>query len=232
MLSSQSRISTPTPVVQSKWLSHQIGYMVGGGIIGLLLAFLGKAILNMPALVAAGEKAPWYAIRSAGILAYTLLWLSTVWGLLLSTRWFPKSNAFLIAMHEFFSLLTLTFAFTHAVTLHFDSYLSFTWLEVFVPFLNTSYRPFALALGQVGLYMLVVIIGSFYIRQKIGVKRWRVLHGLTFLVYGLTLVHAVTAGTDTVWLPVQAFYLVTSSIVLLLSYARIYTIREHTKRKA
>jgi sulfoxide reductase heme-binding subunit YedZ len=65
-----------------------------------------------------------------------------------------------------------------------------------------SYRPVFTGLGIVAGYLAVLLGLSFYARRLVGARRWRKLHRLMVVVYGLALAHAIGAGTDraTPWL--------------------------------
>jgi len=67
---------------------------------------------------------------------------------------------------------------------------------VFIP-LAASYRPLWLALGIVGLYLMLAVWLSTQMRAHIGYAWWRRLHTLAFAVYLLTTVHGSGTGTDT-----------------------------------
>ncbi len=213
-------ITTPAREEDARFLG-KVGYGLLGMVAGVLVTLLLNGAFSWLLATVPAEKAPWYAVRASGMLSYSLLWLSTVWGLLLATRWFRKSGASLTAMHEFLSLLSLVFVVLHVVTLHFDTYLQFTWLQILVPFMASTYHPIALGVGQIAFYLVAAVVVSFYIRRRIGNKRWRTLHYATFATYGLVLVHAVAAGTDSVWTPVRLFYLISGGLVLFLTYVRI-----------
>ena len=70
--------------------------------------------------------------------------------------------------------------------------------------------------------MLIVVI-SFSLRGQIGQKRWRALHYLSFLVYGLATVHGLTAGTDSSKLSMQLMYLGSGLLIFFLSTYRMLT---------
>ena len=197
------------------------GYILVGVVIGICVALLIGLVLSWILISVPAGKASWYVVRSAGILSYILLWLATVWGLLLTTRWLRAWNMSLAIFHEFFSLLSIVFTLLHAVTLRFDTYLTFTWWHILVPFNAIPYRPLALGLGQVAFYLLVAIAISFYLRRRIGNHRWRVLHYVAPIAYGLALIHAIAAGTDTQWDALRVFYIVSALVVLFLTYVRI-----------
>lgn len=194
-----------------------------------LMTFLGITVVTMVGTamvfswaVAAvpSEKTAWYVVRAAGLLAYGLLWFSVMVGLSITMGLNKKANVQLVSLHEFISLLSLVFAGLHAVALHLDPWLQASWAEIWIPFALATYRPLAVGLGQIGLYLLVAVIVSFYLRRRIGVKRWRALHYVTFSIYGLVWLHAIAAGTDTRHWLAQLIYLVSGVLVLFLTMAR------------
>ena len=63
---------------------------------------------------------------------------------------------------------------------------------------------------------------SFYFRQRIGQKTWRMIHYANFVIYIMAFLHGVRSGTDgdVQWIA-WYFWLSGASLVLLLAY-RIY----------
>jgi hypothetical protein len=86
-----------------------------------------------------------------------------------------------------------------------DRFVPFTVLQVLVPG-SAHYKPLATGLGTVAVELLFALGLTNHFQKRIGYKRWRKLHYLTFSVWGIALGHGVTAGTDrhTLWL--QAIY--------------------------
>jgi predicted ferric reductase len=175
----------------------------------------------------------WYMARSGGIVAYLLLWLSTVWGLTLSSRitdgLVPAPIAY--GLHEFLSIGAVLFALLHAVVLLGDSYIQFTIFHLAIPFI-APYEPFWTGLGIIGLYLTAALTGSFYLRKQLGQKTWRLLHYLTFAAYGLALIHGLMAGTDSGLTGMKLLYLGTGFTVLFLTYYRLFTIKVKEKKPA
>jgi DMSO/TMAO reductase YedYZ heme-binding membrane subunit len=178
-------------------------------------------------------SAYWYMARSGGIVAYLLLWLSTVWGLTLSSKIITDLVPAPIAygLHEFLSIGAVIFALLHAVVLLGDSYIQFTIFHLAIPF-SAPYEPFWTGLGTVGLYLTAALTGSFYLRKQLGQKTWRRLHYLTFAAYGLALVHGLMAGTDSGLSGMKLLYLGTGFTVLFLTYYRLFTLKVKEKKPA
>lgn len=170
----------------------------------------------------ASEKASWYLTRSSGTIAYILLSASTIWGLLLSTKliksWVPAPVA--LAMHDILSWVAVGLASFHALLLLFDRYYSYTLANLLVPFTG-PYEPFWVGIGIIAFYLMFLLSASFYLRQRIGAKRWRQLHYVTFAAYFMVTLHGWQSGTDS-----NAFgWLYGGSLLLVgfLTFYRIFT---------
>jgi sulfoxide reductase heme-binding subunit YedZ len=150
----------------------------------------------------AGANVAWYTARAGGLVAFVLLTLATLAGLLLAgraqnTRW-PR---FAVEdVHRFLGLLTGTFIGLHVAVLLVDSYLPFSIAQLAVPGLS-SYRPLPTALGVVGAELLFALALTNRFRARIPYAFWRRAHYVNFAVWALALAHGVTAGADgdTVW---------------------------------
>ncbi len=204
-----------------------------GTIIGLALAGAGFAI-GIGAFGLVGEtQSFWYLSRSAGFVAYLLLWGSVVWGLLLSSKIAKGAArpAALLDAHQFLSGVGLGFGFFHGLILMGDRYLAFPLAAVLVPFAST-YEPLLVAAGQIGLWLSALLIATFYVRRWISQKVWRWVHFSSFLAYWAVVVHAAALGTESFLLWVQLFYLVTGGAVLFLTTYRILTARQQARQVA
>lgn len=143
------------------------------------------------------EQFWWYIARSSGFVAWTLLTLGLVWGVLLATRVLKPYDkpGWLLDLHRWLGALTVGFVAVHLVALVADNYVTFTFVDLFVPFAS-PYQRFAVGLGVLALYLLLVVeLSSVYMR-KISARRWRMIHVWAYVVVLLTSWHAVLAGTD------------------------------------
>ncbi len=166
------------------------------------------------------DKASWYLNRASGLVGYFLLALSTIWGLLLSTKLVKKvvPPVLSLAMHNYLSWTAIGFSVLHAVVLLFDSYYAYTVGNLLIPFTG-PYKPGWIGAGIIGFYIMLVTSASWYFRQHIGQKNWRRLHYLTFGAYGLTTFHGVMAGTDTSQL--MPVYMGSAAVVIFLTMFRM-----------
>ncbi len=137
----------------------------------------------------------WLASRAAGNAALVLSSASVCVGLSSSLRLFKGRAADLRVVHEALSLASIAALFVHVLTLLGDGFLHLSLAELTVPFAG-GYETFWTAAGVVAFWMMLALGLSYYVRAKIGVHRWRVLHRFTALAWALGLVHSLGEGTD------------------------------------
>lgn len=164
----------------------------------------------------------WMLIRGSGFVAFLALSAVTLWGLVISLGVLPRSVKRLTLVHESLSVVALAATMVHMVALVFDEFIEFDVASVLVPGLS-AWEPFAVALGIVTFYGLVLVTVSFYVRRRIGQAQWRMLHYLGFGVFAGALFHGVAAGTDSSHPVVWGTYLATGAAVVALTTLRIVT---------
>jgi len=186
----------------------------------ILISPLGPVIRNLFSWLFgldATQSATWYVTRAAGIVAYLLLWLSTIWGLAISSKFFDRMlhRGFTFDFHQLFSLLALGFLALHVFILMADQYLPYSLAEILVPFLS-PYRPFWVGLGVIAAYISILVTVTFYLRQKISMKNFRLIHYSSLLGYLGATLHGLFAGTDSSLPVAMLMYLVTFLLVIFL----------------
>ena len=164
----------------------------------------------------------WEVARVGGMLAFVLATASVLIGLALSLKvrstHFPRfiTND----LHRYVSLLTLAFGVIHGLAVWADPFTGFTPSEVLVP-LAAHYRPLWIAMGIVSGYLMLAVYLSEKVRSRIGYAWWRRLHGISFLVFGLGLLHGLGSGSDTAAGWALATYLLCGGGVALLLTLRL-----------
>lgn len=140
---------------------------------------------------------PWYVARASGIVAWALVLATVVWGLFLATRVLGKhaTPAWLLSLHRYLGTLTVAFVAVHVGSVLLDSYTSFGPTDVLVPFAS-SWHPVAVAWGIVGMYLLAAIEVTSLLRKRLSKRTWHAVHLLSYLLFAVTTIHMVTAGTD------------------------------------
>jgi hypothetical protein len=168
------------------------------------------------------DKIWWYLSRSSGIVALVLLVAALVWGILLSTRALKPHDrpAWLLDLHRWLGGMALVMTGLHLLGLMLDGWVSFGFVEVLVPGTST-YRPFAVAVGILSMYVMVAVQASSYMRRWLPPRVWRGIHVSSYgLVWGAT-VHAGLAGTDTVNRAYQVLALLLTLTVVAAAVVRV-----------
>jgi sulfoxide reductase heme-binding subunit YedZ len=189
----------------------------------VLISFFAASFLGALALRSADlGTVPWAVSRASGLAAFAVLSLSVIMGLLISTKASDGllSRPFVFEMHQFLAVASLALIGVHAGSLLFDGFLHFTSLSLLVPFLS-PYRPVAVGAGVIAGWLVAITTASFWLRSRIGTKRWRTLHYVTFLAYFASLGHGFFAGTDTQLPLVYWGYVVSVAAVTALTTLRI-----------
>jgi predicted ferric reductase len=196
--------------------------LVTAGALGLAAWMLVPAV-SLPDVSA---HMYWYLGRSAGLIAYWLLFLSVVLGIAVSSRVFDGlfARGWVYDIHKFLSIFVLLAMVFHVLILLPDPWAKFTLVEMLVPF-ESHYRPTPVALGTVTLYGSIAVTASFYLKRFIGQKGWRWLHYTTFGLFVMALIHGLLSGTDSERPAVQISYLVSGVLVLFFVFFRILVTR-------
>jgi predicted ferric reductase len=198
---------------------------------GLFIAAVIAAILafGAPALEAIGswltvehDRLPWYATRLLGLLSYLAITGSVVYGLLLSTGILDAiaHRTVSFTLHQDLSGIGLGLAMVHAAVLMIDTSVPYTPFDVLVPFAG-PYEPLWVGIGQLSLYLTAIVMLSFYARKRIGQKRWRTLHHVTFLAFLGATFHGLMAGTDSSAPWAFWMYVASAALVVFLTVYRV-----------
>src|SRR5947209_8624352 len=98
-------------------------------------------------------------------------------------------------LHRNVTLLALAFTVVHVVTTILDTYTPIGLRDAFVPFV-ASYRPVWLGLGAVAFDLLLALIVTSLLRNRLGLRAWRAVHWLAYASWPVALVHSLGTGTD------------------------------------
>jgi sulfoxide reductase heme-binding subunit YedZ len=174
----------------------------------------------------------WYITRAAGWVAYFLLWFSMLWGLAIPTKFFERllSPTFAVDFHEYISLLSIGFVILHVSVLMVDQYLPFSLAQILIPFIS-PYRPVWVGLGVIGAYLSLLVTITFYLRKKIGQKRFKSIHTLSMFGYLGVVLHAFFAGSDSSLRGVQFIYIGTFMVIVFLTSYWLINARQLKKEK-
>lgn len=143
------------------------------------------------------EPTLWLLARSSGIVAYALLTVTVVVGVVVKARPLGRSvrPATVTGLHRFVALLSLGAVALHGTALVLDRAVDIRVVHLLVPGI-APYRPLWTALGVVAAELMLVVYVSFSQRKRIGTRAWRLLHRATYGVFLLATAHGLAAGTD------------------------------------
>lgn len=174
----------------------------------------------------------WIALRAAGIGAYVMLFLSVSWGLVSTTtplgKLVSKPSATLV--HQFMSTCGLFLLGLHMAGLLVDRSVPFRPVDLLVPG-SASYRPAAVALGILAMYLAVGVIVASWLRKRIGTPWWRRTHLLAVPTFALALAHGLLAGTDSTRPAMWWTYVGTALVVVFLVVLRALTVGLRPERR-
>jgi sulfoxide reductase heme-binding subunit YedZ len=171
----------------------------------------------MLALAGTGSQVFWVTSRAAGIVALVLASASVGVGVSMGGRLVKGRGADLRVIHEALAIGTIAAIALHAVSLLGDSYFHPSLADITIPFVRDYKQPY-MAIGIIAGWSFVVFGLSYYLRTRIGVARWRVIHRFTALAWILGVIHTLGEGSDAgrAWFLVVVAIAVAPTFVLLL----------------
>jgi sulfoxide reductase heme-binding subunit YedZ len=176
----------------------------------------------------------WYSSRATGLVSLLLLTATVVLGALNTGRLsLPGWPRFVVAaVHRNLSLITVAFLAVHVTTAVIDPYAGIGWLDALVPF-GSVYRPLWLGLGAVAGDLLLAVLATSLLRQRIGVRRWRLVHWASYACWPVAVLHglgtATTTDRHTTW--IIAFDLFCVAAVTAATAWRVISVHPDTKAR-
>lgn len=162
----------------------------------------------------------WTTTRAAGLAAYLLLFFAMAFGILQGyPNLSPKTKATFYMLHESTSWYGMLIAVLHGFVLLYDNYVGYSISEILIPFTESDASLWN-GLGTIALYLMVLLIVTSDLRNKINKKVWKAIHFLSIGSFAAALLHGIMMGTDTKYVIVQMLYWVTALVILLLAFLR------------
>ena len=161
------------------------------------------------------------------MVAWVLLTLTVVWGVLLKTRILRGADnpEWLTVTHRYISGLAMAMIATHMGTLLLDEYIQFGWTDILVPFAST-FEPLPVALGIMAFWLIVLVQITALASKWLPDGLWKGIHLSSYISIVLVGLHSGLVGTDvgTPWYTVVSLILITTAtlagIVRLVIAAR------------
>ncbi len=145
-----------------------------------------------------GSALLWYVTRATGIISLVLLTGTVMLGVLgtaraASERWPRIVTA---SLHRSLALTSVALVGVHVITTVLDPFASIGVVAVFIPG-SSAYRPLWLGLGAVSFDLLLAVIITSLLRDRLSHRAWQAVHLLVYAGWPIALWHGLGTGTDT-----------------------------------
>ena len=145
----------------------------------------------------------WYATRGAGVVSLILLTVVFALGIVTSLRWQSRAwPRFVTAqLHNNIALLSVVFLVIHVVAAIVDPFVNLGWATALIPF-STTYRPLWMALGVISVDLVLALIVTSLLRNRVGFRVWRLVHWAAYAAWPMAVLHSIGTGSDSgsLWL--------------------------------
>lgn len=167
----------------------------------------------------------WYLSRISALIAWTLMSVSLVWGVLLASRVFRglDNPGWLKDVHKYLSTLTIVMASIHTTALMFDPYVHFTAADLLIPGRATfdgasPTAELALAVGVIAMWALSIVYLTSLLMDKLPRRLWKSLHFAAYGIFFAVGIHAAFVGSDvgTWWYAAITILVVTLGMVAII----------------
>lgn len=209
----------PAPTTGTRWRSVGTAAGAGGAAAASVLA---AHFLTESGSLLHNRMLPWILGRGLGVAAYVALTALVALGLWFRHPWRRGTRAHVAAAsilraHAALAAATVVLVIGHVTALALDAYAHVGWSGAFVPGLS-HYRPLAVALGTVALYLIVLIGASAALAGRFVGRRWLAAHRLALATFVVMWLHGVEAGSDVATL--RWLYVSTGVLVAVLAASR------------
>lgn len=154
----------------------------------------------------------WAVTRATALVSVVLLTTSFVLGVLTSARAAESvgRRAVISAVHRTISLLMIGFIGGHVLTAIIETYVDIGWIAALLPF-TSHYARGWVGLGTIALDILLAVIITSLLRQRIRPRTWRLVHLITYAMWPIALLHGVgSVSADT-----ELTYVVTGTCAIV-----------------
>lgn len=139
----------------------------------------------------------WYASGATGVVSLVLFTLIAVLGILVNRQGrLPGLPRFAVhGLHRNLSLLMVVFLVVHIVTALAARQHPIPWLSALVPFIS-GYQRLWVGLGAVAIDLVVALVVTSLLRDRLSPLVWRAVHWLAYAAYPVTIGHSYGSHED------------------------------------
>ena len=139
----------------------------------------------------------WYLMRASGVVSLLLLTAVSALGVATASRLRPgRAPRFVtLGLHRNIALMAVVFLTVHVLTAIIDPQASVRAVAAIVPMPSDRYALW-LGLGALALDLVIALVVTSLLRQRLAPRVWRTLHFLAYLAWPVALLHGAGMGTD------------------------------------
>jgi DMSO/TMAO reductase YedYZ heme-binding membrane subunit len=143
------------------------------------------------------DQVLWLTSRAAALTAFFVIAAALLTGQALRSAMFEGAvrNRDLSNLHRFLTVCWVPFVALHVLAMLLDAVARIGPLDLLVPF-RVPYAALPIGLGTIGFDLLLIVTVTAYLRNHVDPPTWRWLHRLSYVMFGVFLLHALLAGTD------------------------------------
>ncbi|HEX2894231.1 MAG TPA: ferric reductase-like transmembrane domain-containing protein [Marmoricola sp.] len=139
----------------------------------------------------------WYLNRGSGVALLLVLTATLSLGILSAragrARLVPRFVS--QQLHRNLGVLALVLVVGHVATAVADTYVDIRWWQAVSP-VGATYKPLWLGLGSLAFDVMLLVVLTSLLRERLGQRAWHAVHVLGYLSWPIALVHSVGIGTD------------------------------------
>lgn len=138
----------------------------------------------------------WYTSRATGTVSIVLLTVVVILGVIISGRGSRtlEGATIVTALHRWLSLGMTVFLLLHIATAVIETYVSIDAVAAIIPF-TSGYEPFWIGLGTLAFDILIAVVVTSLLRERISERAWRAVHWAAYALWPLSIVHSFMLGT-------------------------------------
>jgi DMSO/TMAO reductase YedYZ heme-binding membrane subunit len=139
----------------------------------------------------------WLTSRAAALTAFFAIAAALLTGQALRSAMFEGAvrNRDLSNLHRFLTVCWVPFVLLHVLAMTLDAVARIGPLDLLIPF-RVAYAALPIGLGTIGFDLLLIVTITGYLRGHLDPAAWRWLHRLSYVMFGLFLLHGLLAGSD------------------------------------
>ena len=163
-------------------------------------------------------------MRVAGHLAYTLVFLQIVLGLLHRPLQRALGLGPLLSVHRSVGLAAFLLALSHPILFEWARQLrtgQSTITATFWPPIDHGFYELHQYFGAMGLYLLLIGVLAGVYGPRLAPKAWRAVHAVNYMVFFLVWYHSLRIGTSTRIGMLPVLYTVLAAVVVGLTLQRL-----------